>query len=442
MKRFFVTAAALLVSVGAFAQTKEEIKLEADKIRQEIKQNYSNFSIGLYGGLPFYQGADMATIAHDKTNFGYLGGIQLGYHFNPFFGISLTGQYGKGNVGVKKDELGFRLLPTGVVDQSLMNPQGVAFSDLNGSIAHMAAGLHLDFNIAPIFNSSANRKFAVILSPGVYLQKFSPEVKQISTGNKFVTADLGGDLTLGAGGNLDIRYRASKTVDVMLKGGAAWITNNPLHDGIDNKDTNLKYAVVGQVALGVIFKLGNTDKIDNVLYAPTGRTINKMAAERVAARLEAERIAKEKAEAERLAREKAEAERLAREKAAAEEEARRLAELEAQKNQRIEVNLPSIHFVRGSAVVNTRKYAKELAEILKFVNDNPTVTFEIVGFCDHTGTEALNDKLSMKRAENVKKYLVGKGVDAARLNTSGQGIDRALSGQAALSIKARRVEVK
>lgn len=440
-----MTTAALLVASAGFAQSADEIKQEAAKIRAELKPQYSHFSIGVYGGLPFYQGGDMHTLAHQKTHFGYVGGLQLGYQFNPYLGISLTGQYGKGKTGAKPDELNFRVLPSGVTDRGLdPSPGAVNFSDINSQIAHMAAGLHLDFNIAPLFSSSPNRKMAVILSPGVYVQKFTPELLKVADGTSFAKNSFDQPLTFGAGGNLDIRFRASKHLDLLLKGGAAWIANNPEHDGIKNEFTDLKYAVVGQVAAGLIFKLGNSDKVDNVLYAPTCRYINRLAGERVAARLEAERIAKEKAEAERLAREKAEAERLAREREEAER--RRLAEEEAARAAAaaavVEVNLPNIHFVRGSAKVNTRKYAAELKEILDFINANPTLNFEINGYTDHTGTETLNDRLSIRRAEALKSYLVKKGVDAARLSTKGNGKDQSLSGKEALSIKARRVEVK
>ncbi|MDO4771396.1 OmpA family protein [Porphyromonas sp.] len=441
MKRtIFALAATLAFSSVAFAQTSDEIKREADKIRQEIKKDYSNWTIGVYGGLPFFQGADMATLGHDKTRFGYMAGLQLGYQFNPFFGISLTGQYGKGDAGYKKGEDVFRVKPNGMVT---LDPAGsMQFSELYASIPHMSAGLHFDFNIAPLFSSSANRKFAVVLSPAAYLQKFMPELKKISDDKVYSDPKIGQDLTLGLGGDLDIRFRASKHLDLLLKGGAAWIANNASHDGINHEEyTKLRHAVVGQIGLGLIYKIGNSDKVDNIIYAPTCRTINKMAAERVAARLEAERIAKEKAEAERLAREKAEAERIAREKAEAER--RRLEEEAARKAaEKVEVNLPSIHFVRGSAVVNKKKYAKELAEMVTFLNANPTLSVDVIGFCDHTGTEALNDKLSIKRAENVKKYLVSKGIDAARLSVKGMGKDDGLSGKAALSVKARRVEVK
>lgn len=59
-----------------------------------------------------------------------------------------------------------------------------------------------------------------------------------------------------------------------------------------------------------------------------------------------------------------------------------------------------------------------IAQIMK---DNKDVNFEIIGYCDYSGSDAYNQKLSERRAENVKKLLVRKGVSEDRLTTSGKG---------------------
>jgi len=52
---------------------------------------------------------------------------------------------------------------------------------------------------------------------------------------------------------------------------------------------------------------------------------------------------------------------------------------------------------------------------------HPTVRVDIVGHTDQLGSDKTNDKLSLERAETVKKYLIAKGVEASRLNTVGKG---------------------
>ncbi|MEA4905085.1 MAG: OmpA family protein [Petrimonas sp.] len=104
--------------------------------------------------------------------------------------------------------------------------------------------------------------------------------------------------------------------------------------------------------------------------------------------------------------------------------------------------LPPVHFAFDSDKVDTRKYANELNTIVSVLKEFSDTDVVITGYTDHTGSNAYNDGLSLRRAEAVKKYLVGEGINAARLSTSGVGKDPKTSGQEALTIKARRVEVK
>lgn len=75
------------------------------------------------------------------------------------------------------------------------------------------------------------------------------------------------------------------------------------------------------------------------------------------------------------------------------------------------------------------------------------VTLEVmiaVGHTDSVGVDAYNEKLSVRRAEAVKKYLVSKGVEPNRVYTEGKGErqpvadNRTAEGRA----KNRRVEIE
>ncbi|MFN9679186.1 MAG: outer membrane protein OmpA, partial [Betaproteobacteria bacterium] len=66
------------------------------------------------------------------------------------------------------------------------------------------------------------------------------------------------------------------------------------------------------------------------------------------------------------------------------------------------------------------------------------------GHTDSVGNDAYNEKLSVRRAEAVKAYLVGKGVDANRIYTEGKGERQPVADNKTAEGRAknRRVEIE
>ena len=147
-----------------------------------------------------------------------------------------------------------------------------------------------------------------------------------------------------------------------------------------------------------------------------------------AARLDAERAAKEKAATEL-------AEKEAREREAArikEEEARKAKEKEfekslvAKKQPGIEGEVLESKLLKD-IYFNYDKYDIR-PEDLQVMKDNagllmkyPSVKIQIEGHCDERGTAEYNLALGERRAESAKKYLISQGVPANRLSTISYG---------------------
>lgn len=73
---------------------------------------------------------------------------------------------------------------------------------------------------------------------------------------------------------------------------------------------------------------------------------------------------------------------------------------------------------------------------------NPNVTLQIAGHADERGTVEYNLALSLRRANVVRDYITGFGIDASRLEVTGYGEETALdpgTGEAALA-RNRRAE--
>jgi outer membrane protein OmpA-like peptidoglycan-associated protein len=66
----------------------------------------------------------------------------------------------------------------------------------------------------------------------------------------------------------------------------------------------------------------------------------------------------------------------------------------------------------------------ELNYLLKLLNENTALKIEIAGHTDSIGTVAYNKDLSKRRAENVKAYLVQKGIGEQRLTAKGYGSEK------------------
>ena len=65
-----------------------------------------------------------------------------------------------------------------------------------------------------------------------------------------------------------------------------------------------------------------------------------------------------------------------------------------------------------------------MASLDKLVKDMQGIDLEVIiatGHTDSIGTDAYNQKLSVRRAESVKAYLVKKGVDSKKIYTEGKG---------------------
>lgn len=82
--------------------------------------------------------------------------------------------------------------------------------------------------------------------------------------------------------------------------------------------------------------------------------------------------------------------------------------------------LTAVKFETGSARLKSSSYGI-LNQVVKVMEDNPTYDLEIHGHTDSQGNDDTNMKLSADRAASVMKYLIDKGVDAARLKSEGHG---------------------
>ncbi|MBS6656937.1 MAG: OmpA family protein [Bacteroides stercoris] len=418
--KYIIAGFCLAALPGMEAMAQEVVKVDdpwkdyPDK--KTLYKDYSRWSIGVNIGMPFYAG-DFRSVSRGNNNWaGYMFGLQGSYQFNPIFGARLSVDYGSNRAGSQRYEDDFVLLPNGNTYYNVDFPEGGSYyKDLYSSVHSWNFGLNAEVNLLNLFRrSDGDRRWAVVLAPGIYLQKFSSTVKNRSNDEQFADK-LDNKVNLGLGGDLAIRYRINHNFDVQLKGGMIWI-NNQDFDGINSINTTKHNSMV-TAQVGLIWKVGNSKgrKKDNIMYAPGYLPMWKRATKTVT------KVVHDTIYIEQKVLEKS-------------------PEVVVCKG--FPKDLPAVYFERGKWKLDTDKYARELFTIAKTLKENPEVQIDICGYADHTGGEAINKKVTLKRAEALKKFLVKVGIEPERLHTYGLGKDMTIEKELRYTEKARRGEVK
>ncbi|MFD2784263.1 OmpA family protein [Hymenobacter rubripertinctus] len=84
------------------------------------------------------------------------------------------------------------------------------------------------------------------------------------------------------------------------------------------------------------------------------------------------------------------------------------------------IKLNNIFFAQSKYYLRENSYP-ELLRLVKILKDYPQVEIKLEGHTDNQGDPLLNVKLSLDRVNEVKKYLVQKGIAGTRITTEGFG---------------------
>jgi outer membrane protein OmpA-like peptidoglycan-associated protein len=109
---------------------------------------------------------------------------------------------------------------------------------------------------------------------------------------------------------------------------------------------------------------------------------------------------------------------------------------------KVAVAAKSIYYMSGKDVIQKVSYPK-LDVVVKVLKADPALHISIEGHTDNKGNPAINEKLSAKRADAVKNYLIKKGIAANRIASQGFGDSKPVAPNttAAGRTKNRRVEL-
>jgi outer membrane protein OmpA-like peptidoglycan-associated protein len=109
----------------------------------------------------------------------------------------------------------------------------------------------------------------------------------------------------------------------------------------------------------------------------------------------------------------------------------------------LKLEVPSdISFDVGRADIKPN-FAPILDRFAQTLNENRTTKVRIVGHTDSTGSDAINDPLSVNRASSTRNYLASRGVDPGRIAIDGRGSRAPIADNSTEAGRARnrRVEI-
>lgn len=84
------------------------------------------------------------------------------------------------------------------------------------------------------------------------------------------------------------------------------------------------------------------------------------------------------------------------------------------------VKMNNIFFQTGKSTLTSDSYG-ELDKVVQLFKNYPNLEIEVAGHTDNVGSDEINAKLSLDRANAVKNYLTGEGVAANKITAKGYG---------------------
>lgn len=109
----------------------------------------------------------------------------------------------------------------------------------------------------------------------------------------------------------------------------------------------------------------------------------------------------------------------------------------------LKLNIPSdISFAVGRSDIQPN-FAPVLDQFAAGLRNNPNTDVRIVGHTDSTGSDAINNPLSVDRATSTRNYLTMRGVSGQRIQVEGQGSYQPIASNSTPAGRAqnRRVEI-
>lgn len=356
---------------------------------------------GIEGGVPFGI-STFSSFGADKTCAGYAFSLFGGYRFNPVLSAELTMKWGKTSLSAREccAESGHWLGADGsMLTAPMINGDSWDYADLKSSVTMQQYGVRLNVNLLGLFASPRKSRWTLEMSPVLAAIGTKAIIKTIADNAAVLHGST--EWHFGAGGNLQAGYALTKNLHLGVYSGIIWLTGNGM-DGMPEHNHNANYIWESGVRIGWTF----------------GKAKGKMkkAIQPMPAELSHE-VCPEKTESPTVTEEKKDTATVQDTVNTAE-----TAVIAVETEQEAPIDFPTVYFAFNRTDIGASEAVK-LQTILYVLKEHPDIQVLVTGWCDSVGSHEVNDRISRKRAEAVKDWLVSNGIESGRIHTAGKGTD-------------------
>ena len=244
----------------------------------------SHWYIGGEFFSPYYFG-DLYSISDKKFHFGIGGQLKFGYRFSPIFALELNLGYGQNSASASNYQQNYILglhdayayYPYTMIDGIVYTPikdifgeqglnsnevsmKGIGFDKIRSDIRMIQTSVNAVLNLNRLFSLSAahhDQPVVLLLKPGLYFSHFNSRVVDNANGTR-VAPDVNKAVTLGAGGDVAVRFNLSSRWGLELTNRFVWEMDRATDGVLSAKRAYDDYS--WQPAVAVLYKFGHKSK--------------------------------------------------------------------------------------------------------------------------------------------------------------------------------------
>lgn len=435
MKRTLLLTLSVLLFVPPSVLAQEATTKDYDK----------GWYIGVQAGMPMAEGT-FSSFGADKFRAGWNAGLHGGYRFSRVWSLELTANWGQQFLAEQDCcyERGYflgsdwkRYHPTLVTDGMV----GAYYKDLTSCVFAQRYGLQLNMNLLGFFKKLKDSRWRLDISPAIYGVGTSSDIRT-KVGKSPIRENID-NWHFGYGGNAQVLYALTKNLNLGIYGGFTHLTGAPI-DGMPRIHlTNFMIDAGVKLSWNFGRKSRKSTAAATVTAAATALVTSKATATTVAipatqapqtptaptpqtavAQMQNNPATTTRPTAETVQTLQSAAQPQSAVPATVSTLANSTNPTPVPVGQTVtERNFPIIYFSFNSIWIEPSERAKVKA-IADRMKADKSIRIRVTGWGDEVGGEAVNKRVSLQRAETMKRVLGQWLIPADRIEVVGGGINR------------------